>query len=110
MVETGVDDRWRRLEAAYGAAWLDRVRGLSPAFQDIAIPAALSRLDGWAEAAWLRMPSNSDSWATHAQADDRQSHAEAANRFEQAILVLRDAGLWPWLLTPRLHEEGPESA
>lgn len=86
----------QRLAVAYGAVWLDRVRDLPSAFAAVALPAASARLDGVGEDDWIGARGNADSWLTHTKTDRAQPHADAPNRYEQAIRVLRDEGLWPW--------------
>jgi predicted metal-dependent phosphoesterase TrpH len=93
-----------RLKRAYGEEWFEQVRQLSPAFAAVAAPAAHSRLDGVAERGWVHASGNADSYLTHTKADPRQPHADKPNRYEQAIAVLKEQRLWPWLLEPRVAE------
>ena len=94
----------RQLAAAFGADWLGRVAQLPAPFQRVALAAGLARLDNWSEVYWMGATGNADSdlSATPPLAD--APHADAPHLFDQALLVLKERGLWPWLLTPRAPE------
>lgn len=100
MLDATQDDRRALLERAYGTAWLARVARLPLVFQEVAVYAALDRLDGWQEEDWLRRSRSGDSYSTKSVPDTRHTHADAPNEFEQSVRVLRDEALWPWQSAP----------
>ena len=94
------EDHRRQLSGAYGPDWLARVDQLPSPFRRVAVAAGLARLDNWSEAYWLEAPGNADSALGTEQPLPGAPHADAANLFAQAQLVLKEQRLWPWLLTP----------
>lgn len=106
---------WQQLRSAYGEEWFAAVSALPGHFQLVAKPAALARMDpdpGWwrSEREWIMnnaaMAQDAPPLSEKPLTD--QPHTEAPNVFGQAVLVLRDGGLWPWLLTPRPQEGAQE--
>src|SRR4051794_25634228 len=95
-----MDERAARLTRAYGAEWLERVRALPPGFAVFALAAANARLDGWTEERWYAQQGQVDADLARALTLKDQPYADADNLYQQALGVLRDEGLWPWLLTP----------
>lgn len=87
------------LRRAFGAAWLAEVRKLPLAFEAVALASGMAFLAGWSEQSWLY--SRDLDMLRHTVLDCEQPHADAANRLEQAVAVLKERRLWPWMLTPR---------
>jgi hypothetical protein len=93
-----------QLARAFGAGWLGQVEQLAAPFRRVAIAAGLARLDGWAEGAWLEATGTVASHQTVAAPLPGAPHADAPSLLAQALLLLRERGLWPWLLTPQAPE------
>jgi hypothetical protein len=96
----------RQLAEAFGEEWLTQVRHLPPAFQPIAVAAGLARIDAspgwfWSEQNWLAVARDSPSLLVRAMTLPDRPHADVDNLFEQAVLILKDKRLWPWMLSPQ---------
>jgi hypothetical protein len=96
--EATARERGQSYRQAYGADWLARVQELPAPFVDVALAAGDAHLRGVAEDAWLSGAGEAHELPTDTPTDPQQPHADATNLCEQAISVLRDAGLWPWQL------------
>ncbi len=94
----------RQLAAAFGADWLAQVDQLPAPFQRVALAAGLARLDNWSEDYWLGATGNADSDLSATPPLPDAPHADAPHLFDQALLILKERHLWPWLLTPRVPE------
>ena len=95
---TGVHHR--QLAGAFGEDWLMQVTQLPEPFERVALAAGLARLDNWTEEYWLGAPGNADSDQASSAPLPVEPHADAGSLFAQAMLVLKERQLWPWLLTP----------
>ena len=93
-----------RLARAFGAGWLRQVEQLAAPFQRVAFAAGLARLDGWAEESWLGLGGTVASSQARAAPLPGAPHGDAPSLLAQALLVLRERRLWPWLLTPQVPE------
>ena len=93
-----------QLARAFGAGWLRQVEQLAAPFQRVAFAAGLARLDGWAEESWLGLSGTVASSQARAAPQLGAPHADAPSLFAQALLVLRERRLWPWLLTAQAPE------
>ena len=93
-----------QLARAFGAGWLRQVEQLAAPFQRVAFAAGLARLDGWAEESWLGLSGTVASSQARAAPLLGAPHADAPSLFAQALLVLRERRLWPWLLTAQAPE------
>ena len=51
---------------------------------------------GWTEEQWKQEQHRTVSVLTQLPADKQTPHADAANRYEQAIACFKDFVLWPW--------------
>jgi endonuclease/exonuclease/phosphatase (EEP) superfamily protein YafD len=51
---------------------------------------------GWTEEQWKQEQQRTVSVLTKQPPDEQTPHADAANRYEQAIACFKDLVLWPW--------------
>lgn len=84
--------RLRALAPAYGRRWLLGLHQLPAFVQLVAAEAAEDRLGGIDEYPGVVRAEMRHAGRPHADAP----HAAAPNEAQQAIRILRDAGLWPW--------------
>lgn len=101
----------RQLAEAFGEEWATQVLRLPAVFQRVALAAGLARIESgpvrlWSEQTWLAFARGNPSWLMKAMPVRNWPHADADNAFEQAVLVLRDSGLWPWMLSPQESRDG----
>ncbi len=108
MADPTGNERWARLEHAYGSEWRARVQALAPDFQQIVVAAAGARIDEWSEEYWYVLSRNADNALFHVPPDGHEPYADAPNRFEQGVRVLKREMLWPWQLLPRTTDATDE--
>ncbi len=104
MADPTGDERWACLDHAYGPEWRARVQALAPDLQQIVVAAAGARIDEWSEEYWYVLSRNADNALFHVPPDSHEPYADAPNRFEQGVRVLKRELLWPWQLLPRIAE------
>ena len=90
----------RQLAGAFGDDWLTQVTQFPEPFQRVAMAAGLARLDNWTEEYWLGASGNADSEQASSPPSPGEPYADAPSLLAQAMLVLKERQLWPWLLTP----------